>query len=489
MTQQPPLPPQVPPPGPQWQPQQQPPQPAPYYQAGYPQQPQQAPYPPQYPLQYPPGWGPRPGPPPRRSGNGRTVGLVVALVVLLGGGAAVAVALSRHGGSGGQAAPAAHYDPAKATFDPKGRLRGLQHAWGRADTTQNWAGVVADTIVSGSDTGLTAVDIRSGRTRWEWKSPAKMCTMTPSATGVYAVFRTTADGDCVTVAKFGVDGKVAWQNTLPENVSLDPRLVVGGRPGAEALVAADGGGVDWIDPATGKIAYTLGPGTAPNGDFCTFVQALAGDQGVAMLTRCGWDIQNAPYHLHLYSATVPPVRKFGGLEVPVRTDLISADGHVVVATAGAPGDGVASIRAFNQAGQVTATVNPADIDLCVTEATIYSDILPSCVVVTGDTLVLRSGHRGLVAYDLGTGARRWARPGGNADSFASVGALAGGTLVLPDTLDGRHTGRMLLLDARTGRQTGDRRVAGMPARGGDTTVATGGWVVLLGQGVTVFAPA
>jgi outer membrane protein assembly factor BamB len=418
---------------------------------------------------------------------------VVALVALVGGGGAVAVALSRQGGGtgGAPAARQAHYDPAKAKFDPNGKLRGLQRAWGRADASQNWAGVVADTIVSGGDTGLTAVDIRSGKQRWAWKSPAKMCTMTPTADGVYAVFRPTADGDCDTIARFGADGKVAWQNRLPENAALSPDLSVGGRAGAEALVAADGGGVDWIDPASGKILYTLGPGTDPNGDFCTFVQALVGDQGVAMLTRCGWDIQNGPYNLHLYSATVPPIRKFGGLRVPVRSDLIGADGRVVVATpAEVGGDGPAVVRAFNQAGEPTATVNPADLDLCATEASLYADVLPACRIVDGDTLILRSGQqRGLVAYDLRRGGRLWTRPAGPADTFRSVGALAGGKLVVPDTT-GRddHTGRMLLLDPRTGRQVGAIPIAGLPDEGGDTTVVTGGWVVLLGRGTTVYAP-
>ncbi|MFL6076232.1 MAG: PQQ-binding-like beta-propeller repeat protein [Mycobacteriales bacterium] len=482
MTQQPPV-----PPPPQWQPQQPPfsqppypPQQPPYHGGGYPQQ---GPPP-------PPGWGPPP-PPRRTGGNGRMVGLVVALVVLVGGGGAVAVALSRHGGGsgGGPAATQGHYDPAKATFDPNGKLRGLRRAWGRADEAQNWAGVVADTIVSGGDTGVTAVDIRGGRPRWEWKSPAKMCTMTPGADGVYVVFRPTADGDCNAIAKLGADGRPAWQGQLPDSVGLSPHLSVGGRAGAETLVAAGGGGVDWIDSASGKVLYKLGPGTAPNGDFCTFVQALVGDLGVAMTTRCGWDIQNGPYNLHLYSSTVPPIRKFGGVQVPVNSDILSADGHVVVATAARlDGSAPAAIRSFTQDGR--PTVSAADLELCATEATLYADILPSCRIVDADTLIVRSGQgRGLVAYDLGSGLRRWSRPAGPSDILPSVGALANGKLVVPNSTGRNHPGKMLLLDPRTGRQTGAIPVTGLPEEGGDTTIVTGGWVILLGRGITVYAPA
>jgi hypothetical protein len=61
--------------------------------------------------------------------------------------------------------------------------------------------------------------------------------------------------------------------------------------------------------------------------------------------------------------------------------------------------------------------------------------------------------------------------------------------VVPDTTGtDHHTGRMLLLDPRSGRQVGTIPMTGMPAEGGDTTVATGGWIVLLGRGTTVFAP-
>lgn len=470
----------------------QPPQYPQYPQQFPPQQPQwpQQPYPPQYhPPQPPPQFGPSQPPRPR---NSNTALLVFLLVLVVAGGGTGAFLLLKGGGKsgGGDAAPVSRYNASKAVYDPHARLGAkLQNAWnhkfGTDQDAMRWSSVIGDLIVVGQPSGITGVDLKTGKPRWTWKPQHQVCAFAAGATTLYLVQK-SAEDDCDQTVALDLTGRQRWQNTLPDNVIGSTKLLTRDN----TLLATGGGGIDWLDPASGKVLYKLGPGTAENGDFCTFTGAVLGDIGVALLNRCGWDIQNGGYLLHLYSTAIPPVRRFGAMSVPVNSSIVSADGKVVVSTPGKAGtDEPTVVRVFGPTGTVLATVNPAEVDPCLTYNDLHPEQRPACRVAVKDTMVVRNAKRGLSAYDA-AGRLRWSTP--TAVEYGSVGALAGDRLVAPVIPATRASGGTLaVLDPSTGRRVGGYRVTSTPKYQGVITTITGGWVVLtsIEEGVYVYAPA
>ncbi|SOC48869.1 Outer membrane protein assembly factor BamB, contains PQQ-like beta-propeller repeat [Blastococcus aggregatus] len=284
-------------------------------------------------------------------------------------------------------------------------------------------------VLLGSDSGVRALDPLTGDEAWHYtRSNARLCGLTVTDGVAVAVFR-TADRCDEAVALDAATGVRTWTR----NLSLRGDAVLTST--ASIVLATSPTGVLTFDPVGNNVRWRAG---APGG--CTWLSAVAGDTGVAVLQRCA-------------GAQVVQLRLYDGfdgsehwtVDVPVPEDvdvaLLGADALVGLRVGG-------EVRLFAPDGAALRATLPAAPGDTVQQTTAAGLVL----VRVGGTLS---------AVDPAGGAVRWTAP---ADGLPAATGADGPEVVVP-TADG-----FVRRDARTGDELGRWAAGEVPPDGTATVV-------------------
>jgi outer membrane protein assembly factor BamB len=298
----------------------------------------------------------------------------------------------------------------------------VEEAWS-ADGDVLPADVVEEgRVVVGSAHGVRGLDVATGEVAWRYtRSNARLCGLTVADGVAVAVFRTAGRCDEAVALEAGT-GVRAWTR----NLSLRGDAVIGST--TSIVLAGSPTGVVTFDPRGNNIRWRAAPA-----EGCSWLGAVAGNAGVAVLERCA-DADDV--RLRLYDG-------FEGTEVwtadvPADADLslLGADELVGVRAGGevrlfAPEDG--ALRA-------TLPAEPA-------EATGQTSAAGLSLVRTGSILS---------AIDPATGGTRWSVP---ADGLPAAAPAETGEVVVPTT-EG-----FVRIDALSGIELGRLPAPGVPSDG------------------------
>ncbi|SDE24924.1 PQQ-like domain-containing protein [Blastococcus fimeti] len=290
-------------------------------------------------------------------------------------------------------------------------------------------------VVVGAGHGVRGLDPLTGREAWHYtRSNARLCGVTVTDGVAVAVFR-TADRCDEAVALDAGTGVRVWTR----NLSLRGDAVLSST--TSIVLATSPTGVLTFDPVGNNVRWRAG---APGG--CTWLSAVAGSAGVAVLQRCA-------------GAEAVQLRLYDGFEgsehwtvdVPAAEDadvaLLGADALVGVRIDG-------EVRLFAPDGGALRGTLPAAPGDAVQQTAAAGLVL----VRTGDTLS---------AIDPAGGVPRWTAP------TTGLPAATGddGTEVVVPTADG-----FVRRDALTGAELGRWAASEVPP---DGTATVSGPVVLL----------
>ncbi|HET9692512.1 MAG TPA: PQQ-binding-like beta-propeller repeat protein [Acidimicrobiales bacterium] len=373
--------------------------------------------------------------------------------------------------------------------------------------------VAAGLALFSVDDDVVAVDLRSGRRVWTWRSgevtDGGVTPVVVAASQSVAVVAGSVNGGLLGLRLS--DGSVAWTTrSLP--FGARPTIGVGG---SLLLSGIEGDPVEAVDISSGRVAWTAQPAARPVPHVPAMQDETATpvDVGATVISAelsvsfLGSDARASTTLVATDAAT--GVRRWA-LQAPYGTTL-SAVGPVVVFSGPVTGASATAVTAVDAATgrQLWTATGPPDAQwaaddgaLVSTSSTTVTRLDPATgrplwqvpgaagaggtVLLLGQTVVvdaLASGHADVAGYDVSTGARLWERAD-LAGPVESAGRPADPSLIIAAPVRAAGDG-VSALDPRTGATRWSVVVPRAERALGRPAVAGGGIIEVIGPAAQV----